>query len=80
MIADLREHPHMQERVQAILAIVRNAEGPLKSADEVEGLLVEEMRQLGNTSMCQWIGQAQERVSKELKEQNPAVRSRKKKR
>jgi hypothetical protein len=80
LIQRLREHPHLQERVQAILAIVRNAEGPLKSADEVEGLLVQEMRKLGNTSMCQWIEQAQERVSKELKEQNPGVLSRKKKR
>lgn len=80
LIAGLREHPEIQERVEAILAIVRNDQGPLKGADEVEGLLVEQMRQLGNTSMCQWIGQAQERVTKELREQNPAVRSRKKKR
>jgi len=80
LIAVLREHPEMRERVQAILAIVQNAEGPLKSADEVEGLLIQEMRQLGNTSMREWIGQSEERVSKELKEQNPTVRSRKKKR
>jgi hypothetical protein len=38
------------------------------------------MRQLGNRSMSQWAAHAEERVSKELKEQDPSVRSRKKKR
>lgn len=80
LIEDLRQHPEMRDRVQAVLAIVRNDEGPLKKADEVEELLIEQMRRLGNTSMCQWAGQAEERVSKELKQENPAVRSRKKKR
>jgi phosphoribosyl-dephospho-CoA transferase len=79
LIEQLREHPEMMERVQSILAITRNAEGPLKTADEVEELLIQEMRQLGNTSMQQWAMQAEERVSQELKSQHPDVRSRKKK-
>jgi hypothetical protein len=52
----------------------------LKTADEVEELLIQEMRQLGNRSMSQWATHAEERVSKELKQQDPTVRSRKKKR
>ena len=79
LIEQLREHPEMMERVQSILAITRNAEGPLRTADEVEELLIQEMRQLGNTSMQQWAVQAEERVSQELKSQHPDVRSRKKK-
>ena len=79
LIEQLREHPEMMERVQSIFAITRNAEGPLKTADEVEELLIQEMRQLGNTSMRQWAMQAEERVSQELKRQHPGVRSRKKK-
>jgi len=67
LITVLREHPEMRERVQAILAIVQKAEGPLKSADEVEGLLIQEMRQLGNTSMRHYLVQSEERVSKELR-------------
>jgi hypothetical protein len=67
-------------RVQSILDITRNAEGPLKSADEVEGLLIQEMRRLGKTTMNQWAAQAEERVVQELKEQDPTIRSRKKKR
>jgi hypothetical protein len=80
LIQQLREHPEMLERVQSILAITHNTDGPLKTADEVEELLIQEMRQLGNTSMQHWAIQAEERVGQELKSQHPDVRSRKKKR
>jgi hypothetical protein len=80
VIEQLRAHPEMMERLQSVLDIIRNADGPLKSADEVEELLVQEMRHWGSTSMQQWALQAQERVSQELKAQDPTVRSRKKKR
>jgi len=80
LIEHLRQHPEMMARFQSILAIARNAEGPLKSADEVEELLIEEMRRLGNTSMSQWASEAEERVSQELKSQDATVLSRKKKR
>ena len=78
LIEQLRQHPEMLERVQSILEITSSTTGPLKTADEVEALLIEEMRQLGNRSMSQWAAHAEERVSKELKEQDPTVRSRKK--
>jgi len=45
----------------------------------VEELLIEEMRRLGQTTMTQWAAQAEERVSTELKSQDPTVLSRKKK-
>ena len=79
LIEQLREHPEIRARVQSILEITRNAEGPLKTADEVEELLIEEMRRLGSATMSQWASQAEERVSTELKSQDPTVRSRKKK-
>jgi hypothetical protein len=80
LIEQLRQHPAMMERVQSILDITDSMAGPLKTADEVEALLIQEMRQLGNSSMSQWAAHAEERVSKELREQDPTVRSRKKKR
>ena len=80
LIEQLRGNPQMMERLQSILEITRNAEGPLKSADEVEALLVEEMRRLGNLTMKEWAVLAEERVSTELKGQDSTVRSRKKKR
>ena len=75
----LRAHPEMMERVQSILEIAYSQEGPLKTADEMESLLVEEMRRLGHTTMNQWAGQAAERVMADLKEQDTTVRSRKNK-
>ena len=80
LIEQLRQHPEMMVRVQSIMEIARNAEGPLKTADEVEELLIQEMRQLGNVTLSQWAIQAEERVSTELQSQDPTVRSRKKKR
>ena len=80
LIEQLRQNPEMMVRVQSILEIARNAEGPLKTADEVEELLIEEMRRLGNVTLSRWAIQAEERVSTELRSQDPPVRSRKKKR
>jgi len=80
LIEQLRQQPLIRARVESILAVARSAEGPLKTADEIEGLLMEEMRQLGNTTLGAWAIQAEERASRELQNQDPTVRSRKKKR
>jgi hypothetical protein len=80
IIGQLRQHPEMMARFQSILDISGNAEGPLKTADEVEALLIEEMRRVGNAAMNQWAVQAEERVGRELKEEDPTLRARKKKR
>lgn len=76
----LRQHPELLARFQSILDLTGNTQGPLKTADEVEELLVQELRQLGNSSMNQWATQAEARVSEELKGADGTVRSRKKKR
>jgi hypothetical protein len=80
LIEQLREHPELLARFRSILGITRNEGSTLKTADEVEGLLIEELRRLGHTGMSQWAERAEERVSQELKHQEPQVRSRKKKR
>ena len=80
LIEELRQHPEIMDRVQSILAIARNAEGPLKTADEVEELVIQEMRRLGHVTLSQWAIGAEERVSTELKSLDASVRSRKKKR
>src|ERR1035437_4362031 len=79
LIEQLREQPEMMERLRSILELTGHAEGPLKTADEVEELLIQELRRLGNTTLCQWATQAEARVSDELKGQDPTLRSRKKK-
>ena len=80
LLEQLRQHPKIRERVQRILEIADNTQGPLKTADQVEELLVEEMRRLGSATLHEWGARAEHRVSEELREQDPTVLSRKKKR
>ena len=80
LMEQLRQRPEIMARVQSILEIANTKEGSLKTADEVEELLIEEMRRLGGATLHHWATQAEERVSTELKSQDPTVRSRKKKR
>jgi hypothetical protein len=80
LIEQLREHPDLMERFQTILLISASAEGPIKSADEVEALLIEAIRRLGNTTMGSWAARAEERLAKQFKEEHPSARARKKKR
>lgn len=79
-IEQLRQHPEMLARLQSILELTRAADGPLKTADEVEELLIQELRQLGSTTMHQWATQAEARVGADLQARDATVRSRKKKR
>ena len=78
IIAQLRQHPELMARFQSILDITGNTDGPLKTADEVEELLIQEMRRVGNAAMNQWAVQAEERVGSELKEKDPTIGARKK--
>jgi hypothetical protein len=78
LMEQLRQHPEIMDRVQSILEIAGQGDGPLKTADEVEELLIVEMRRLGSATLHHWAIQAEERVSAELQSQDPTVRSRKK--
>ena len=80
VLEGLRRHPEMMDRVQSSLEIASNESGPLKTADEVEAMLIEAMRRLGHSTMTQWAVSAEDRVSTELQDQHPPVLSRKKKR
>jgi hypothetical protein len=80
LIKRLRRQPKMMERVQRILEMANSTEGRLKTADEIEELLLEEMRRLGNETMSEWAIQAEQRVGEELQQQDPTVLKRKKKR
>ena len=67
------------ERFQSILEL-SSTQGPLKSADEVEALLIEEMRRLGNTTMGDWATSAERRLGEQLEQKDTTARVRKKKR
>jgi hypothetical protein len=79
LIERLRERPEMMARVQSILDIATEA-GGAKTADQVEELLVEEMRKLGNSTLREWAGQAQETMVRDLRQKDATLCNRKKKR
>ena len=79
LIDQLRRKPLIKARLQEILALANASDGPLKTADQVEQMLIQEMRQLGNATMTEWANQAQQRVGQELRDKHPAVLKRKKK-
>jgi len=61
----------------AILALAESSEG---SADEVESLLIEEVRRLGKTTMESWAIHAEEKTAQQFKADHPDARHGKKKR
>lgn len=79
LIEQLREHPELMDRFKTILGITGSPEGSLKRADEVEGLLIEEMRRLGKTSMESWAAQTERRLTEQLKAKDSSANVRKKK-
>lgn len=80
LIQKLREHPELAERFKHILEIAGNVDGPIKTADEVEALLIEEMRRLGNLTMQGWGEQVERKLAEQLKEKDDSAVVRKKKR
>lgn len=80
LINRLREHPELMARFQTILEITANAAGgTIKQADEVEALLIEEMRRLGNASLESWASRAERTLGEQLKQKEPSAVVRKKK-
>lgn len=79
LIERLRRHPELMERFQSILEIGANVEGPIKTADQVEELLIEEMRRLGNTTMRGWAASVEGRLGEQLQHREESARARKKK-
>jgi hypothetical protein len=78
-IERLREHPELMERFEAILEVTQAGGKELLKADQVEELLIEEVRRLGNNAMADWLRQAEARSATEFQAANPGARERKKK-
>tara|TARA_B110000014_G_scaffold171670_1_gene122144 strand:- start:183 stop:476 length:294 start_codon:yes stop_codon:yes gene_type:complete len=77
----LINHPDLAERFDSILKIANepSADGKIRSADEVESMLIEELRKLGNESLVGWAEGVDHRLGEELKAEDPTVKMREKK-
>jgi len=75
LVEKLRLHPQLLEQFEAILALAESSEG---SADEVESLLIEEVRRLGKTTIESWAIHAEEKTAQQFKADHPDARHGKK--
>jgi hypothetical protein len=78
----LSDRPELADR---LLSIVKLADEPtrtgrIRSADEVEELLIEEVRKLGNQTLANWAQGVDTQLGEELKSGPQKVRMREKKR
>ena len=78
-IEGMRKRPQMGKRMEAILAMSQSVEGEIKSADEIEGMLIEEVRQLGAATMEEWAEGAEQVIGQAHQKKNPGSYSAKKK-
>lgn len=80
LLERLREHPELFERFEAILGLGDVGDGALRSADEVEEDLIEEVRKLGNQVMGDWAQGTEKRAAEQLLEREPNARVKKRSR
>jgi hypothetical protein len=73
LLAALNQHPELKERIVKILSLASEEEGTRRTADEIEALLIEEIRQLGRESMEGWAQGQARRVAKEVEREHPQV-------
>jgi len=77
----LESHPALAERFYSILQIAdepgRN--GKFRKADEVEAMLIEEVRKLGNEVLMDWAEGVDTQLGEQLKDEDSTVQMREKK-
>jgi phosphoribosyl-dephospho-CoA transferase len=75
----LQEHPELREKIEALLSVVENAQGDVKTANEAEQRVIEEIQKLGQAALQGWAVQQNQRQQQDFTSNHPeANRSRKK--
>ena len=81
LISGLADKPELAQRLLKIVKLANEPTeaGKVRSADEVESLLVEEVRKLGNETLASWAQGVDLKLGKELKAQSGRTQMREKK-
>lgn len=75
----LHQHPHLQAKVEELLAVVENAEGDLTSANAAEQRVIEEIQKLGQAALQGWAERQNQQQTQALLKKTAGIhRSRKK--
>jgi transposase-like protein len=77
LIQKMRQQPEMMERVESIFNAAYSSG---KTADEIEEMLIREIRQLGQTTMQSWAIRTEQKLAEELKRKESSAVVAKKKR
>ena len=77
---ELKERPALLEQFESILGIAAGGDGdaPFRTADQIESLVIDATRKLGNSTMQQWAQGAQQRAIEICKKEHPKARLKKK--
>ena len=76
----LQAHPHLKNRVEALLNIVEDTAGNVDKADDAEQLVIDELRRLGNDVLHDWAHCKESQRAEETleKESNKLIKGKKK--
>lgn len=76
----LQERPELLAQFESILGIAAGGseDAPIRTADEIESLVIDATRKLGNSTMQEWAQGAQERAIESCKKEHPKARLKKK--
>ena len=69
LVAFLRGHPDVRNRVASIARAMENSDGDLDEADAAEERLVEEMRHLGRDALQGWAEKRVEATEQDIRRQ-----------
>mgnify|MGYP001329821238 CR=1 FL=1 len=75
----LERHPKLKEQMEALVAIAENRDGNLEIADDAEGAILQQVRQMGGQTLREWAQQQADRKAAELLQLNPSACKHKKK-
>jgi phosphoribosyl-dephospho-CoA transferase len=67
----LQEHPELREKIEALISVVENAQGDVKTANEAEQRVIEEIQKLGQAALQGWAIQQQQRQQQDFTSNHP---------
>jgi hypothetical protein len=79
ILARIKSHPGLRERIKAILDIAENTSGELITADQAEGKAIEEVKKLGQELLKEWAVQQHEKAIETAKKTHPNAKKHEKK-
>ena len=81
LLKGLDSHPKLMARFLSILSLAEepDSNGTIRSADEVEALLIEEVRKLGKEGMETWASKVDSLIGEQSKKEDPSIQLREKK-